>query len=294
MDRNEIEQAVKSRDSFSVIAFLMSPEGRQYDTYLRTAIVSAIEAPNRPLLDTILDSRLQLDLESALEDCNALWLATEAGDIELMEALLEAGGRADAPGREGLTPLIAAAAVCNLPAARLLLEYDADVRERDEQGQGALHLAANTGPVYLHESDTTALPLSPPGDFARLLIEYSAELEARDGKGATPLMAAALRGNLEMARALVENGADVHATDRRGNTALHYAALATIKTLLEYKTVDHASPGGAGRGRESCELAGSYASAQCGGTGQSQCGGGAAGERGGRASARRFRNNAFD
>ena len=46
-----------------------------------------------------------------------------------------------------------------------------------------------------------------------------------NSKDGTPLMAAAVKGHIEIAKALVEAGADPNLTDANGATALHYAVL---------------------------------------------------------------------
>jgi ankyrin repeat protein len=69
-------------------------------------------------------------------------------------------------------------------------------------------------------------------------------VESRSAKDESPLMLAALQGNLDLAKKLIERGADVNKT---GWTPLHYAAtnahLDLINLLLEnYAYIDAESP----------------------------------------------------
>ena len=84
---------------------------------------------------------------------------------------------------------------------------------------------------------------------AVLLAQRKLDVEARNAKDESPLMMAALRGNLEAARTLIERDADVNKT---GWTPLHYAAssasehaLAMVQLLLEHSAyIDATSPNG--------------------------------------------------
>jgi uncharacterized protein len=87
-----------------------------------------------------------------------------------------------------------------------LLAAGFDPNTRGERGQLGLTLALRDA--------------SPK--VARLLIEHPAiRLDAANADGETPLMMAALRGNLEWTQQLLERGAPVN---REGWSPLHYAA----------------------------------------------------------------------
>jgi hypothetical protein len=87
----------------------------------------------------------------------------------------------------------------------------------------------------------------PSPKVARTLLAWPRiDPDARNAQDETPLMIAALRGDLDLARRLVEKGADVNKT---GWTPLHYAAthghLAVMRLLLEqHAYIDAESPNG--------------------------------------------------
>ena len=84
---------------------------------------------------------------------------------------------------------------------------------------------------------------------AVLLASRKLKVEARNAKDESPLMMAALRGNLAAARTLIARDADINKT---GWTPLHYAASsgaddapAMVALLLEHSAyIDAASPNG--------------------------------------------------
>jgi len=84
---------------------------------------------------------------------------------------------------------------------------------------------------------------------AVLLASRKLQVEARNAKDESPLMMAALRGNLEAARTLIARDADVNKT---GWTPLHYAASsssahaqAMVRLLLEHAAyIDAEAPNG--------------------------------------------------
>lgn len=96
---------------------------------------------------------------------------------------------------------------------------------------------------------TIALHLGSMSAFDAILAARNVKVEARNDKDESPLMMAALKGNLRAARALMAKDADVNKT---GWTPLHYAASCTtsdgpamITLLLEnHAYIDAASPNG--------------------------------------------------
>lgn len=114
---------------------------------------------------------------------------------------------------------------------RDLLERGFDVNSRDEKGQHALFLAMREG------SNKVAAVLLARPDLA---------VDTPNASGETPLMMAALKGNLELMPQLVARGAKV---DGDGWNALHYAATGpeprAVQWLLEQGArVDAPSPNG--------------------------------------------------
>jgi ankyrin repeat protein len=71
---------------------------------------------------------------------------------------------------------------------------------------------------------------------ARRLLDAGASADLADNAGVTPLMLAAMHGDLEMVRALIGNVTDVAARDGAGHSALYYAVHAqnieTVDLLL--------------------------------------------------------------
>ena len=87
-----------------------------------------------------------------------------------------------------------------------LLEGGFDPNTPDEKGQVGLYLALREGSLKVAEV---------------LLRHPRLNVDATNAAGETPLMMAALRGNLDWTRRLLERGAQL---DREGWTPLHYAA----------------------------------------------------------------------
>jgi hypothetical protein len=114
-------------------------------------------------------------------------------------------------------------------AVQQLLQRGFDPNTVDPEGRGGL-LIAMQEPSY---KAAEALMLHPQTDVNRL-----------NGVGESPLMMAALKGELDWCKRLIERGADVNKT---GWTPLHYAAtgghLKVIELLLEHHAfIDAQSP----------------------------------------------------
>jgi uncharacterized protein len=115
-----------------------------------------------------------------------------------------------------------------------LLRRGFDPNTRDPKGQVGLTIALQNGSNKA---------------FAALLAARNVDVEARNAQDESPLMMAALKGNVEAVDALLKRDADVNKT---GWTPLHYAAsagsaqhLAIIALLLEnHAYIDAASPNG--------------------------------------------------
>ena len=119
-------------------------------------------------------------------------------------------------------------------AIAALLRRGFDPNTRDPKGQVGLTIALQNGSSKA---------------FAALLASSQVNVEARNAQDESPLMMAALKGNLEAVKALLARDADVNKT---GWAPLHYAAsagsrqhVAIIALLLEnHAFIDAASPNG--------------------------------------------------
>lgn len=119
-------------------------------------------------------------------------------------------------------------------AITLLLRRGFDPNTRDPNGQVGLTLALKNGSAKA---------------FNALMAARQTHVEARNGQDESPLMMAALKGNVDAVKALLARDADVNKT---GWAPLHYAASAgsprhaqVIALLLEHHAyIDAASPNG--------------------------------------------------
>lgn len=181
-----------------------------------------------------------------------LLYAARAGCVACIEQMLEHGAEIDVPNPDGVTPLMTAIDNGMFDSAKLLLERGADPHVWDWWGRTALYIAADvsgdakggTGPVggvgrsavRSVGQDSTAL------DVGRLLLEAGVDPDlqltihrpdrASSGRfaddplrtGATPLLKAAVVGDMEFARMLLEHGAMADLPNVMGVTPLMAAA----------------------------------------------------------------------
>ncbi len=117
------------------------------------------------------------------------------------------------------------------PAIMSLAQRGFDVNVRDPGGQHALFLAIRDQARQVTEA---------------LLKLPKTDVDARNGQDESPMMAASLKGELELVKRLVGRSADVN---KPGWTPLHYAAtnghLAVIRLLLQHHAyIDAESPNG--------------------------------------------------
>jgi ankyrin repeat protein len=75
--------------------------------------------------------------------------------------------------------------------------------------------------------------LREDGIVARRLLDAGASADLSDNAGVTPLMVAAMHGDLELVRAMAGHVTDIGARDRAGHSALYYAV-----TAQKLETVD--------------------------------------------------------
>lgn len=119
-------------------------------------------------------------------------------------------------------------------AITALLRRGFDPNTRDPKGQVGLTVALQNGSSKA---------------FAALLAAREVDVDARNKQDESPLMMAAIKGNMDAVKALLARDADVN---KPGWTPLHYAAsagspqhTAIIALLLEnYAYIDAASPNG--------------------------------------------------
>jgi ankyrin repeat protein len=131
----------------------------------------------------------------------AIHMAGLGQSVEVIDILLEHGADINAVAGDGTTPLIAAAigTFDNVTALQRVLDAGAEVEHAG--GYALLYSAKHAGAV-------------------QLFLERNVDPNFRDDEGRTPLMFAAMYGNLRSAGLLVQAGADADARDHSGGNAL--------------------------------------------------------------------------
>lgn len=144
------------------------------------------------------------------------------GQLDLVQALLEAGVPVDGVHRQRrMTALEAAAAAGESVIFQHLLEAGASIATTDPTGWPIMVLAANGGSAAI----------------VQLLITRGVDANQTGSDGITPLMAAAMQGHVDVTRALLDAGADPHRCGgtmfgQRPRTALEIAQDNRRKEIL--------------------------------------------------------------
>lgn len=168
------------------------------------------------LLDTTA-GRAGVD-EAAGFGMTALHHAVQANDVDLAEALLDAGANPNAASLYEITPLWLAATNASPAMTQLLLDHGADAGAKMSHGENALMAAARAGDA----------------ESIGLLLAAGADPNASEAKlGETALMWAAAENHGDAIRALVAGGAD---PDRQANlldlAPMDWVQIGMVSTIL--------------------------------------------------------------
>jgi ankyrin repeat protein len=145
--------------------------------------------------------------------------AAERGDRAAARRLLAAGADPNAPGPDGTTAVMWAAANDDPELVGALIKAGANVTLKNQFGTSALTEAAIIG--------------SAPVIGA--LLDAGADPDTRNPEGETPLMAVARSGNVDAARRLVDAGADINAREAwGGQSALMWAAAQSQPEMVRF------------------------------------------------------------
>lgn len=152
-----------------------------------------------------------------------LFMACRKGDPEFVKYLLDQGAKPNIKNKRDSTAIIAAASNRDSFAelVPLLIEKGADVKVKAKDGTTVLW------PLITKDEKEVL-------DIVKLVLSKGAEVDPEIEGGRTPLMFAAMMGNLNMAKLLIENGANVNAQSTDGETPLNLAIKEGHSEVINY------------------------------------------------------------
>ncbi len=176
-----------------------------------------------------------------------LHYAARGAKPHILQLLIARGANVNAADAEGATPLVAALLRGHVEAARVLIAAGAERVAMKNHPPTVYWSGVAVREPILHSAVRYHVEARRPRDpdgraepnerehrrqWAELLIAHGAEVDGRDEHGNTPLHAAVLRGDGELARLFITHGADVNARNELGITPTQYAASAPDANLV--------------------------------------------------------------
>jgi ankyrin repeat protein len=217
-------------------------------------LIDAVKDGDAPTVRQLLASKVDVSATQP-DGANALHWAAERDRVDIADALLKAGARANTENDYGVTPLALAAANGSVAMIDRLIAGGANPLVALPTGETVLMTAVHTGrldavgALIAHGADVdakesvkgqTALMWSiwqGHDDVTRALVEAGADIATASNSGFTPLLFAVRDGNLTILQLLIDKGASVTETATDGNSALHVAVVRghveVAKLLLE-------------------------------------------------------------
>jgi ankyrin repeat protein len=173
-----------------------------FEEYMRNSIERRRQ--HREIVDMLLRAGANSNFVSKDEKT----CLTEAGDIEIVQLLLENSSNlpefANKTGASGDSPLGMAVSCNQADIALMLLKHGADVNF-SSYGETALFVA---------NSETT-----------KLLIDHGANVKHKNFRGHTAIYGHTSHENTEVVQLLLDGGIGINDRDDEGNTLLHYVAM---------------------------------------------------------------------
>jgi serine/threonine-protein phosphatase 6 regulatory ankyrin repeat subunit B len=183
----------------------MNPNAQDGDG--RTALISAAARGDLETVNALIARSADINVRDK-RGYTALAHAIEARYDQVEDALLSKSNLdPNCRGLNGRPALLAYVWRDDKERVEKLLARGADVNLQDNDGDTALHGAAESGNV----------------EIVRLLLSKDAKLDVKNKQGGTPLMWAAARGNEEAAALLLSQSADPSLKDNDGITAAQWA-----------------------------------------------------------------------
>ncbi|KAL0634672.1 hypothetical protein Q9L58_006398 [Maublancomyces gigas] len=213
------------------------------------AIFDPILDRNKALVQALVDRGIDLTVTNGDGD-TALHVATRADDVETTSILLKAGSDIDARDKEGRTALQLAEEiqmaeiVVLLKSATETPEDSITLLERANEVMPALQ------PTEKDQQEDIVLQREVVADTEGIVPHRTAVgIELSDGKGQTPLIQAALKGDVTAVRRLLDSGAAIDAKAGNGDTALHKAVYSGHMEIVEILLAGGACVGAVCSGR---------------------------------------------
>ncbi len=157
----------------------------------------------------------------------ALHLVARSGNVEAAKLLLKAGAKVDSVEQfGGQTPLMWAVARRHPQMAELLLSKGADVNARSAVRDYQRVATAESRAAPRDRGGFTPLMYAARGncrECVEVLLKHKADVNLADPSFVVPLSIAMMNDNWDIAKRLVEAGADVNQWDMNGSSPLHVA-----------------------------------------------------------------------
>lgn len=160
-------------------------------------------------------SQGQVDLEEEDNGFTPLWVATTEGNIDCINALVEAGADVDARGNDNMTPLMYACSKGVIGAVRILVKKS-DLSLIDSKGGTALHYACLSGSLQCLQELLNAGATVKCGAIRLGEVGFS------------PIQLAAAGGHRELLKTLYHCEADISPED------IQYARNSQVREFMRY------------------------------------------------------------
>jgi ankyrin repeat protein len=187
------------------------------DTDGRTPLSHAAELDLVEIIQLLLNSKADINLEDKRGRTPLLWAAQTGHQTIVSKLLASAGVNVDYPDSDGRTPLSHAAELGPAGIVQLLLDSNADINLKDKRGRTPLLWATQEGHQTL---------------VSKLLASAGVDVDHPDPDGRAPLSHSAELGRREIIQLLLTSRADINLEDKLGRTPLLWATRKGHETIV--------------------------------------------------------------